>query len=264
MFYKETDFRIWEVIPTANLPQVLTLPGLAAPGSPLTCVGLSGTSCRVYYLDPGRQVHEVASKDEASFHDQVVGGAKAVSGSDLTCTADARGEGMAFYVGAADNQLNAVSSTKPAEGSEIGSSSIDGTDPAPGSALTCFNVTGRYDTRVYYLDRQNQINELAWTGGDQANQALPYQAMAGSALTCFGVGGEHAQLYYLDSQAQVNELAQQDGRWTRNLLPGTAAPDSALACYGASGRATRLYYLDPDYRVNELARQSDKFVNTPL
>jgi hypothetical protein len=60
---------------------------------------------------------------------------------------------------------------RPGHG-EIDSSSFDGTDPAPGSALTCFNVTGKYDTRVYYLDRQNQINELAWQGGKFVNAPL--------------------------------------------------------------------------------------------
>lgn len=94
-FTKRRDFRIWEVVPTTDLPKVLTLPGLGAPDSPLTCVGLGGTSRRLYYLDADRQVHQAASKDEASFHDQVVGGTKAVPGSDLTCTTDARGRGMA-------------------------------------------------------------------------------------------------------------------------------------------------------------------------
>jgi hypothetical protein len=38
------------------------------------------------------------------------------------------------------------------------------THPAPGSALTSFTMADTDNTRVYYLDRQNRINELAWNG----------------------------------------------------------------------------------------------------
>jgi hypothetical protein len=264
LFYRETDSRIWAVIPAGDLPKVAIVPGQAAADSPLACVGLGGTACRLYYLDTSRQVHQVASTDEANFPDQPAGGASAVRGSDLSCTTDARGQGVAFYIGAPDHQLNVVSTTKPAEGSELDTFPIDGTDPAPGSALACFNVTGQYDTHVYYLDRQNRINELEWKDSVQTNQALPYHARPGSALTCFGYDGKDARLYYLDDQARVNELARVHGAWVPKILPGTAAPDSALACYGANGKATRLYYLDPEYRVNELAWQGGRFVNTPL
>jgi hypothetical protein len=88
--------------------------------------------------------------------------------------------------------------------------------------------------------------------------------MPGSALTCFGVGGQLTRVYYLDDNAQVNELAWQVGSWSPHRLPWIAARDSALTCYGANGAATRLYYLDADYQVNELAWNGQRFVNTPL
>lgn len=240
-----------------------------AEDSPLTCVAPAGTDGLLYYVGTDRQLYEVALDVTGHRSPQPVQPTNVAPGSGLTCKQDSRGLGMVFYIDASDHLLHVAAYTDPAEGQELDTFPIDGTAPAPGSALTCFNMEDKDNTRVYYLDRQSQINELAWNGSDQKNNVLPYKAMPGSALTCFGYGGLSTRLYYLDDQARVNELAWVHGRWAHKVLPdpatpAMAAPDSALTCFGANGTTTRLYYLDPDHRVNELAWQTNKFVNTPL
>jgi hypothetical protein len=88
------------------------------------------------------------------------------------------------------------------------------------SSLACFGVNGS-DSRVYYLDSSNHVNELAWEDGWVHNDitaltgAAP--AIGGSALACFGVNGSDSRVYYLDSNNVVNELAW-DNRWVTRVL----------------------------------------------
>jgi Fungal fucose-specific lectin len=242
-----------------------------ADDSPLIGIAAGGTEGRLYYVGTDRQLYELAPDAAGHPDPQVIQTTKVAPGSGLACKQDSQGLVMVFYIDATDDLLHVAAYTDPAEGRELLTFSIDGTHPAPGSALTCFNMVDKDNTRVYYLDRQHRINELAWNGSDQNNNVLPYKAMPGSPLTCFGYGGLSTRLYYLDDQARVNELAWQHGHWVHHVLPdpatpATAAPDSPLTCFGSNGTLTRLYYLDPDHRVNELAWDptAKEFVNNPL
>jgi hypothetical protein len=169
-----------------------------------------------------------------------------------------------FYVDGTDHLIHVVSYLGPEDPGGIVDDAINGTHPVPGTALTCFPLNGGADTRLYYLDEEYRINEMAWTGRTMANHVLQATAVPGSALTCFGVAGKDTRLYYLDSQARVNELAWSNGRWANHIRPATAAPDSDLTCFGVNGTFTRLYYLDGESRVNELAWQTNRFVNSVL
>ncbi len=131
---------------------------------------------------------------------------------------------------------------------------------ASGSALACFGVNGSA-TRLYYLDPNNHVNELAWNNGwsttDMTAAAGSPIAASGSALACFGVNGSATRLYYLDSNSYVNELAW-NSNWVNTDMTAAAgspvaASGSPLACFGVNGTATRLYYLDGVHHVNEIA-----------
>jgi hypothetical protein len=137
--------------------------------------------------------------------------------------------------------------------------------------LTCFGVGGAA-TRLYYLDGNAHVNELAWEGqwvnADMTSRAGVPAAAPGSALACFGVGGTATRLYYLDGNAHVNELAW-EGQWVNTDMTSragvpAAAPGSALACFGVGGSTTRVYYATADgTTLNEMAWQ-DHWVNRKL
>ena len=263
VYFIDPDSRIIEMALKAGQWTVRTLPGQPAHDSPLTCFGLHGTNTRLYYVGTDRQVHELAADQNGNFQNQAFG-AKVAAGSGLTCHPDPEGQARVFYVDATDHLIHALAFGIPEDPTGILDYAIDGTHPVPESALTCFPLSGGTDTRLYYLDDQYRVNEMAWTGDTMANHVRPATALPGSALTCFGVGGKDTRLYYLDGQARVNELGWTNGRWKNQVLPGTAAPDSDLTCFGATGRFTRLYYLDAESRVSELAWQTNRFVNSVL
>jgi hypothetical protein len=263
VYFIDPDSRIIEMALRAGQWTVQTLPGEPAHDSPLTCFGLNGTNTRLYYVGTDRQVHELAADRDGNFENQAFG-VKVAAGSGLTCHPDPEGQARVFYVDGTDHLIHVLSFGISDDPGAILDDPINSTHPGPGSALTCFPLTGGVDTRLYYLDDQYRVNEMAWTGGSMPNHVRPATALPGSALTCFGVGGKDTRLYYLDGQARVNELGWTNCRWKNQVLPGTAAPDSDLTCFGVNGRFTRLYYLDAQSRINELAWETNRFVKNAL
>jgi hypothetical protein len=267
IFYIGADAKIYLEHLGGTQPGLKNLPGQPAPHSPVTCLGVGGQGARCYYVGTDQKVHELAENrsGDFSFRNRVVSPDVVVPGTGLTCEQDPQQLVRVFYVSGTDHLLHVAAYDNVDDPGSMTDDPIEKTDPGPGSALTCFGMsTG--DTRVYYLDRDNRINEVAWTKDELRNHQLAFTARPGSALTCFGVEGLHTRLYYLDDQAQLNELAWQEGAWHNNPLNVRAAPDSDLTCFGAEGKWTRLYYLDPQHRVNELAWDpaANKFGNNPL
>jgi cytolysin (calcineurin-like family phosphatase) len=188
-------------------------PTLPAPNSALACFGVSGSATRLYYLDVDSDVHELAW------------------------------DGRWF-----DNDISAQSNARgPA---------------ATGSALACFGVSGSA-TRLYYLDVDSEVHQLAWGGGTWSDDNLSATsnagpAASGSALACFGVNGSGPRVYYLDVDSEVHQLAWGGSTWSDDNLSATsnagpAASGSALACFGVNGSDPRVYYLDSNSEVHELA-----------
>ena len=114
------------------------------------------------------------------------------------------------------------------------------TEPGAGSPLTCFGVIDgtpiapTYAARVYYVEANGQLNEMAWKNG-WVNSTLPGTAGPGSVLTCFGYNGTDARAYYTDANGRLNEMAWKNG-WVNSTLPGTGG---ALTCFGANGACVR-------------------------
>ena len=135
-------------------------------------------------------------------------------------------------------------------------------------SIVCFGVDGDY-SRVYYLDTNSNVSELAWDGGwgfaDPLTGAAGAAANApvavpGGALACFGVNGSASRVYYLKptigTNLNVPDVAELywDNGWGYNILTGeggeagapSAAQNSALACFGVDGSASRVYYTVDD------------------
>jgi hypothetical protein len=145
---------------------------------------------------------------------------------------------------------------------------ITGVAPAaPGSSLACYGVGGT-DARVYYLDGNGHVYELAWEQDGWVPTDLMVKtgaasAVPGSSLACYGVGGDQARVYYIGADddgtnPSVFELAWEGGWVPPNDLGAlTGAPTpaltSSLTCYGVDEIEARVYYWDINGNVNELA-----------
>lgn len=91
---------------------------------------------------------------------------------------------------------------------------------APKSPLTCFGFGG-IEPRVYYVDVDSHITELAFKAGQWAVQSLYGRTAPGSPLTCLGLGGKDCRLYYVGTDRQLNELApDQNGNFQNRIIPG--------------------------------------------
>jgi hypothetical protein len=149
-----------------------------------------------------------------------------------------------------------------------------GVTAAPGSALACFDVyddsavqnTGAtVQGNVYYINQDNQVNQLALGSGGWVDNPLPGNTAPGSALACFGVQGTKGRVYYFDENNQVNELAYENG-WSNNRLPGgiPSGRSSPLACFGVRKQDSRVYYVDEYNQVSELAWNGGGWTNAEL
>ncbi len=263
---------------------------VAESSSGLACFGVSGWDTRLYYLTSG-DPNSFGDVAELAWQGHWVNRALWVIGqptNPVPNPASGLGSNSNYILFSGCKPLNGLSVTicvtqdivcKSASGSTSGFGfqlnayspkgvtwvGMDMTAAAgsavaeSGSALTCFGVNGSA-TRLYYLDPNNHVNELAWNNGwsntDTTAAAGSPVAASGSALACFGVNGSATRLYYLDASNHVNELAWNNG-WSNTDMTAAAgssvaASGSALACFGVNGSATRLYYLDASNHVNEL------------
>ena len=118
---------------------------------------------------------------------------------------------------------------------------------APKGGSCCTTVPYTASGRTYNV-------ETYWSNvdGKCISGASTKTAVAGGALTCFGVGGNATRVYYLDASNNINELAWVD-RFVNNVVATSAARGTALTCFGVGGTDTRLYYLDQRNNVTELA-----------
>jgi hypothetical protein len=271
LYYVNTKSQITELAWRTKQWTIQYLPGVPADDSPLAGPVNVADLNLVYFVGNDRRIYELAGDQTGDFGLRAFPATDVAPGSSLLAVS--QGDWVwVCYLKDGDTKLHALKYAPLTSPFHVFGGPVDGTEPAPGTALAGFGKTDTGDTRVYYLDRQSRINELTLTVETGTSQVLAYAARPGSALASFGVGGELARLYYLDEQAQVTELAWvhgQDGaapHWNHNSLRHPAAADSALTCYGHAGQWTRLYYLDPDHRVNELAWDdtAGKFVHTGL
>ena len=238
----------------------------------VTCYGVDGTAGRVYYPDGNGHVHELAWENKwvnTGDLTAMTGAAPAASGSGLTCYGVSGTAARVYYLDANGHVHELAWENEWVNTGDL--TAMTGAAPAaPGSALTCYGVGGTA-ARVYYLDANGHVHELAWENkwvntGDLTAMTGAAPAASGSGLTCYGVSGTAARVYYVDAGGHVHELAWEN-KWvnTGDLTAMTgaapAASGSGLTCYGVSGTAARVYYVDAGGHVHELAWEN-KWVNT--
>jgi hypothetical protein len=131
-----------------------------APGSALTCFDIANTDDnRVYYLDAQNRINEMAWTGDTKTNNRL--DYTAMPGSALTCFG-VEGQLTRLYYLDDQAQVNELAWKRGQHGAHghWGNNPL-GYTAAPDSALTCFGVEGKW-TRLYYLDPDHRINELAW------------------------------------------------------------------------------------------------------
>jgi hypothetical protein len=133
---------------------------------------------------------------------------------------------------------------------------------APGSSITAVNIGSNGSPRVYNLDSNNHVYELAWFGNnwhfrDLTADSNGKPAAPGSSITVTSVGGNDPRVYYTGNDNHVYELAWFDNNWhfrdvTADSKGKPAAPDSSITT-SISGNDPRVYHLSSDNHVYELA-----------
>ena len=166
--------------------------------------------------------------------------------------------------GGTAEQSNSAYSLVPAQSSTsiVQRFSVHGFVSAKGSPLTCLQA-GAGGTRVYYHGQDNNVREMAFSGGGPSAVSGPlppakagknFSAKAGSPLTCLYINDVGARVYFLNDANTIVELASdQSGNWTPNDTGVAAAHDSRLTCLLAGSGGTRVYYQDQNNNVRELA-----------
>jgi hypothetical protein len=219
----------------------------AAPDSALTCFGYQNRDPRVYYLDAGHTVNELAWLSGIGWQNTPLPGV-AAAGSALTCYGVNDTDPRVYYLDA-ENRVNELESSAYGEWKN---NLLPGT-AGPGSALTCFGVD-EVAGRVYYLDANHAVHELAFAHNRWTPNPLGVKAVAGSDLACYGADGEHTRLYYSGTSDRVSELAWENGAWkSPSLIPGIATAGTRLACFPTSNPLpTVLLFVGIDQQITHV------------
>ena len=251
-------------------------------GSGLTCFGVAGFDTRLYYLDAYGHVVEVGYNSGNIFGSGNPWYANDITNATGAPPAMPKRRSTCFGVGGTDTRVyylddngSVVEIGWNAGGwyyADLGNNVAGGAPPAQlGSPLTCFGVGGQ-NPRVYYLDDNGHVIELATDQSNNENGAVWYYndisnytgappAGFGSQLTCFGVGGLASRVYYQDGSGHINELGYENGWYVNDITAATganpAAYGSGLTCFGVAGFDTRVYYQDGSRHINELGWGAD-------
>jgi len=141
-----------------------------------------------------------------------------------------------------------------------------------GSPLMSYSFNGwRY---VVYVDTNQHINQMVWTGTAWVNQDLTaaggYAALAaaGSTLTNL-IDGNGPHIIYVDAIQHVNQLIWTGAAWVNQDV--TAAAGSTVAVSAGSGLTSfvdgshvNIAYIDSNQHVSQLLWTGTQWVNQDL
>jgi hypothetical protein len=252
------------LVPPTDLTAATGAPA-ARPGSGLACFGVNGSDSRVYFIDTGSEVHELAWANSWS-HNPIGSSTHApkAGGSGLACFGVNGSDSRVYYTDTKNN-VNELAWANNWSHNPIGAQN-GAPQAAPWSALTCFGVNNA-DSRVYYVaEANNDIIELAWANTwkvtDVREKASTPYALTGMPIACFGHGNDSRVYYFADGgqgTGLIWELGWVNGNWQPRDVSALAVPfgntnvPSGLACYGVNGADSRVYCIDTNKELNELA-----------
>jgi hypothetical protein len=228
-------------------------PATANPCSPLTCL-YTGSGSRVYYLDTNNNIRELAWNDGWQPPSHQLAVARPLS--PLTCLYTGSGSRV-YYLDPTNNICELAWNNNGWSVTNITNElATHPNSPLTNSPLTCL-YTGS-GSRVYYLDINNQIRELAWNDGwNPPSEALAPPAQGLSQLTCLYTGSG-SRVYYVAPEAGISELAWDGSGWNVTITLANGQPSAgesydALTCL-FSDAGSRVYYVgQPPNNLVELA-----------
>ncbi|OAP59880.1 hypothetical protein AYL99_04882 [Fonsecaea erecta] len=201
-------------------------------GSGLTSCGISDTDTRVYYTDTTSRVNQTIWNgtlgSSSAYESMVLPSLEVRSGSSIISIKKTHEVGV-YYIDSVNriNELSASTTSKTAAWSNNVLPSHPVRSDSPLTGLTLSNG----DQRIYYIDSQNLVNELAWVGR-WVNTVLPSDASPGhpaapySGVTCFALNGSDSRVYYSGEFNRLSAMNWMGDHWENAelFLPGPAGP----------------------------------------
>jgi hypothetical protein len=266
VYYREQTGLLGEAAVVNGSPQLTAQwPGSsqypATCGGSITCVYDDGVGARIYYTDPKNNIIELALHQDSGSPTFTRCRETADPHSPLTCLIAGTSGTRVYYLATQNGKpwLNEIAFPSDTDGPDPFPTSFtraDGTPVTPvaakpNSPLTCVYIPGT-GSRVYYLDPNNQIIELAlnYLDDSQIGEGL-YASFnptgfpaADGGLTCLLAGSAGTRVYFLEPGSNfVRELSLVNGVWTVTPQPDAprAVPGSALTSLYIG--ASRVYYI---------------------
>lgn len=183
---------------------------------------------RVYYLDDGNHVQELAWADGLWSHRDVTadaGGVAARTDSPIAAVGSGDGRNPRIYYFDADGRVQELAWVSGAWSHRNVTTDADGVAAATGSPLAAIGSGNDRIPRIYYLSADRHVRELAWVGGawshrDVTIEASGFAAVAKASIAAMAGGPSlDPRVYYLSLDYQVQELAW-DGSWSQRPALG--------------------------------------------
>lgn len=144
---------------------------------------------------------------------------------------------------------------------------LPGTPHPLGSSLASIAISPT-DIRLFYINTDSRVTQLAWNGTSWLNSTLPSrETKRDTPLTCLLINGQDLRVYYVSASNQLSELSQNapTSAWANGMLPSNQVrSNSPITAFAVGGTDSRIYYIDTQDHVNEQAWVGTHWVNTVL
>jgi len=149
---------------------------------------------------------------------------------------------------------------------DITAASGAATVAAAGSSLTSYFVPADGSSHIYYIDPNQHIEHVLWTGQNWRNEDITAAsgaatvAAAGSALTSYFVPADgSSHIYYTDPNQHIEHVLWTGQSW-RNEDITAASSAATVAAAGSSltsyfvpvDGSSHIYYIDPNQHIEHV------------
>lgn len=212
---------------------IRNIPGHPVQGSGITSVSINTTDTRVYYTDSASRINELFWNGESgsnAYDNKVLPSAEVRAGSSLTSVLKVSEPLRVYYVDNA-NRVNELSvAPNVARGTGWSNNILPSNQVRSDSPLAALTLANG-DPRIYYIDSQDLVNELAWVG-QWVNTVLPSENSPGhpaaeySGLTCFAFNDTDSRVYYAGEFQRLTAHNWTGDHWENDelFLPGPGGP----------------------------------------
>lgn len=199
--------------------------------------------------------------------------APAITSSALTSFVASDGSSHTFYEGSNQHIYHLFWNSSGGWQDQDVSAVANSAAAASASPLTSFQSSdGNY--RVYYLDANNHVNQLASNGGNWSNQDATTAAGAAAAASNSKLAGftnsAGNHVYYLGTNQHENQLYWNGSQWVNQDLTSAAgsshvpASSSSLTGFSLSDGTEHTFYIGTDQHVYQMLWTGSAYQNQDL